>query len=447
MNQRDEFIKKHQVQFEEILKKFISIKSLSVTNEGIQTAIDFLVKLLKDLLHAQVEIIQTAGHPIIIANLSGQSKEHVLFYGHYDVMSAGDISLWKEDPFVLSKRSKRFFGRGVGDNKGQLLAQIFGMYTYLETHDSLPFNVTLFIEGEEEQGSPNLAPTVQKLAQNKLQSIDKVIVVDGSANPDGTNVIRLGNRGVFSFELVTKTGTHDNHSGSFGNIMANPVTLLLNYLSKIYDAQTGKVKLPHFYDGVVSPTDQEKIWIEKLPFDKTQIIDQAGIKQLSMDKETYYQKLMFEPTFNIFSIKSGYMGPGVKTSIPHVASLKVDCRLVGTQSIPVIEKDLLTVFKKEIATGNLTVNVLGKLPPEKIETTPEQIDWIYQAIKKATGKAYIEPVMPGSVPNYVWKDILKVPVFTIPYANSDEHNHDIDENLTIRNFYNGIRISYELLNQ
>lgn len=445
LNRRDQFIEDHSKNFEVLLKKLITIRSLSVTGEGIEDVVKFLTNLLKKLLHADIEVIPTKGHPIIIAKLTGTTKRNVLLYGHYDVMAAGDISKWQSDPFTLSKREGRFYGRGVGDNKGQLLAQILGVYSYLELHQTLPFNVTFFIEGEEEQGSPDLAAAVKELAQTKLKTVDAAIVVDGSANPDGTNVLRLGNRGVFAFELISKTGQHDNHSGSFGNIMTNPVTQLFNFLIRIYDVKTGQVKIPHFYDGILEPTAGEKEWIAKLPFNKDEIIAQAGINQLAMDKFTYYHKLMFEPTFNIFGIKGGYLQKGVKTSIPHEASLKVDCRLVDRQDISVIKENLLKVYQPEIASGQLQVSILGELPPEKTSATSEQIEWLYQAIKRATGKAYIEPVMPGSVPNYVWKNFLKVPVFTIPYANADERNHDIDENMTIKNFYNGIRISYEIL--
>lgn len=445
MDARDKFIVEHKDDFEEILKKLIALKSISATGEGIDETVQFLRNLLTKLLGAKVEIIPTAGNPVILANISGKENKNVLFYGHYDVMTPGDTIYWDSDPFELTKRNGHFYARGVGDNKGQLLAQILGMYTYLQIHHEFPFNVTLFIEGEEEQGSVNLEPTVKKIATTKLQKVDQVFVMDGAFNADGTHVLRLDNRGVFAFELSTTTGSHDNHSGNLGNIMDNPFVQLLKYLHKIYDFETGTVKLPHFYEGVEKPTEQEKVWIKQLPYDKESILQQSGIKHLDFDKETYYEKLMFEPTFNFFSVKSGYMEKGVKTIIPHQASLKVDCRLVGKQSITAIKQDLEKAFAKEIRAGDLELNYLGNIPPEHTEADLTEIEKIQQAIVKATGKAYIEPVMPGGVPNYVWKDNLHVPVFTIPYANYDEHNHDFNENLTEKAFYDGIKISYELL--
>lgn len=447
MDKRDKFITEHKSEFEDILKKFIALKSVSVTGVGIDETVKFLKELLIEKLKAQVEIIQTAGHPVILGKIKGDSPKNVLFYGHYDVMAPGDLSSWRFDPFTLTKADGRLFGRGVGDNKGQLLAQILGLYSYLEVHHSFPFNITLFIEGEEEQGSINLEPTLKQIAKTKLSQVDTAIVVDGAFGADGTHVLRMGNRGLFAFELVSQTGTHDNHSGNLGNIMRNPFVQLLQYLEKIYDYQTGEVKIPHFYDGVVEPTAQEQAWIDKLPYDKEKIQAQSGINSLIMDKATYYQNLMFKPTFNFLGVKSGYLEKGVKTIVPHQASVKIDCRLVGNQSIPAIKQGLEQIFAKELALGTLKLNYLGGVPAEHTQADPKQVDWIYQSIVQATGKAYIEPAMPGTVPNYVWKDILKVPVFTIPYANYDEHNHDFNENLTEKAFLDGIKISYELLNQ
>ncbi|MQS75451.1 M20/M25/M40 family metallo-hydrolase [Companilactobacillus halodurans] len=447
MSDRDLFILNHRADFEKFLEEFISLKSISATGEGIEETVEFLQSLLQDLLGAKVEIIKTEGNPIILASLKGKKSKNVLFYGHYDVMNPGDLSKWSSDPFKLTKSENRFFSRGVGDNKGQLMAQILGLYTYRCIHKEFPFDITLLIEGEEEQGSKNLRPTLKHIASTELSDIDMAVVVDGSFSADGTHVLRMGNRGLFAFELICETGSRDNHSGNLGNVMDNPFVQLLKYLDKIYDYKTGKVKLEHFYNGVEKPNVQEQSWINDLPYDKEKIQKQSGIKRLPLDKEAYYQNLMFKPTFNFLSVKSGYMDKGIKTIIPHQASIKVDCRLVGNQSISEIKNDLETVYCKELADGSLKLEYLGAIPPEHTIADKKQIAWISKAIQQGSGGVHIEPIMPGTVPNYVWKDILKVPVFTVPYANYDQHNHDINENLTQKAFFDGVRISYELLNQ
>ncbi|WP_125567383.1 M20/M25/M40 family metallo-hydrolase [Companilactobacillus insicii] len=444
MKSRDKFIDEHKNKFELLFKNLINLKGISETGEGIAETVAFLKDTLQRLLGAKVQIIETKGSPTILAEMSGQSSQTILFYGHYDVMTPGDIRTWKSDPFQLTKRDHRFFGRGAGDNKGQLLAQILGMYTYLQVNGSFPFNIKLLIEGEEEQGSKNLPITVKKLADKELQDVDTAIVIDGSFNQAG-HVLRLGNRGALGFEISVTTGNQDNHSGNLGNIMDNPVLILIELLNKMYDSEKQRVLIPHFYDDIQEPNSIEKKWMQDLPYDKAAISKQTGIKNLPVEKLDYYQKLMFEPTFNISGINSGYSGEGMKTIIPNHAVCKVDCRLVGHQNLKVIKSEIDKIIA-EFPNDVVKIRYLVQVPASKTNSDNKEIGPIVKSIKEATGSKLIEPVMPGTVPNFVWSDILKVPVFTIPYANFDQHNHAPNENLTEDAFYEGIKISYELIN-
>ncbi|MCT3308887.1 M20/M25/M40 family metallo-hydrolase [Lactiplantibacillus pentosus] len=441
---RDQFIDAHQSEFVQELATLVSFKSTSATGDDIEATVTYLNHWLHNNLKAKVEIISTAGNPIILATIAGRSSSTTLFYGHYDVMTPGDLDAWQQDPFVLTARHQRYYGRGAGDNKGQLMAQLLGIYTYLQLHQQLPFTVKLLIEGEEEQGSRNLASTVTHLAENQLQDVKTAIVVDGSMNPDGTHVLRLGNRGLLAFELDVTTGEHDNHSGNLGNVMPNAAMKLWQALEQLYDFQTQQVRIPGFYDGVDSPTTTEQQWLAQLPYDAKQVAQQSGLANLSLDKMAYYQALMFQPTFNINQMLAGDTGAGVKTIIPHRADAKIDCRLVGKQSAKRIYTAIQQLFADD---DQIQVQPLGMIPPAQTDAHAPQISWLTQAIQRATGQVSIEPVMPGTVPNYVWTDILKVPTFTIPYANYDQHNHDCNENIEQSAFLAGIRISYEILNQ
>lgn len=160
MISRDSFIEDNKAEFENLFKKLIGLKGVSATGEGINETIKLLQEKLKGL-GAHVEVIQTAGSPTILAEIKGQSDRTVLFYGHYDVMTPGIDADWDTDPFTLTKKDGRFYGRGAGDNKGQLLAQILGLYVYKKVNGSFPFNIKFLIEGEEEQGSKNLPFTVK----------------------------------------------------------------------------------------------------------------------------------------------------------------------------------------------------------------------------------------------------------------------------------------------
>lgn len=446
MNQRDHYINLHIKDFKRTLKKFIALKSISATGQDIQETVSFLSQLLKEYLSAKVKIFHTAGSPTLLAKISGQRKNNILFYGHYDVMDPGNLHDWQTDPFTLTEMHDRLYGRGVGDNKGQLLGQILGLYTYKQIHHSFPFNITFLIEGEEEQGSKHLEGTVKSLAANELADIDMAIVIDGSFNQSGQHVLRLGNRGVLGFEMTVTTGSQDNHSGNLGNIMQNPALILMKLINRLYDFKTQQVNIPGYYDQVSSPSQTERTWLKAMPFNRANIRSQTGIATIPSNKFDYYQRLMFKPTFNISGIYAGYTGQGMKTIIPHLAVVKIDCRLVAKQNMYRIQKEIERLIEPELSDGIVDLHYLVQIPPSKTSENDNHIAALAAAINAATGSVLIEPVMPGTVPNYVWTDILKVPVFTIPYANFDQRNHAPNENITVKAFTDGIRISYELLN-
>ncbi|GEL15401.1 M20/M25/M40 family metallo-hydrolase [Pediococcus cellicola] len=443
MDQDAEYINEHYLKFEQLLKQFVEIRSVSNTDDDMSACINFLKTTFEKFLHAKVTLIKTAGLPSLVAQISGKTDHTVLFYGHYDTMPGGDRELWKTDPFKLTLKNARYFGRGVGDNKGQLMAQILGIYTYIQLHGTLPFNVTFLVEGEEERGSVNLKTTVSNLHETLLKQVELAVVVDGSINQNGEHVIRLGNRGLFGFELTTKTGENDNHSGNAGNIMTSAAIKLVTVLKKLYDFDEQRVLIPDFYQGVPQGKEIKTDLLEALPYDRKQISSQMGLKTIP-DKMEFYQRLMYQPTFNIAGINGGYTGKGLKTVIPHQANVKIDCRLVGNQNIETIREGLETVLATEIQSGRVSINYLGAIPPSTSDLSKSLIDTFAAIIKKATGSVVIEPVMAGTVPNYVWTEVLKVPVVTIPYANYDQHNHAPNENMTKKDFMDGIKISYEL---
>ncbi|WP_057829761.1 M20/M25/M40 family metallo-hydrolase [Liquorilactobacillus cacaonum] len=440
-----DFIEEHMKEFEKLLAKIISFKSEKGLRKEQNAIISFLTDLLTGMLDADVKVIDTKGAPIIIAKIKGESLATKLFYGHYDVMPAGSIDDWQSSPFTLEKRKGRFWGRGTGDNKGQLMAVIFGLYMYKKTHPTFPFNIQLVIEGEEEQGSTHLPGTIAQLLDDLLVDVDSAFVFDGSINQQAQHVLRLGNRGALGFEMVTHTALRDNHSGNMGNIMENAALSLLSVVNKMYDEIQSKVLIPGFYDGIREPNKQEITWLSKLPYDYKLIEKQTGVKKLPINSQDYYHKLMYEPTFNISGIEAGYTKKGMKTIIPHRASLKVDCRIVKNQNIKNIKAEIEKMFAQKIKSKELEIKYLVEIPASFTSSEAPDINRICKALEEIDGVALVEPVMPGTVPNYIWTDILQVPTYTIPLANFDQANHAPNENLTLIAFRTGIMLVNKII--
>lgn len=432
------FIQEHISEFEQLLAKLIHYADFSETGEQIKETADFIKHLLKKALDAQVEVHQTEGSPVIIATLSPGKQLTYLFYGHYDVQTPGNLNNWSTDPFKLTKKKDRFYGRGVGDNKGQLIAQICGLYVYKKLNGDLPFTVKLFIEGEEESGSPHLKTTVQELKHTSLNDVQAAFVIDGSFSQSGQHVLRLGNRGILAFRLSTKTSDQDLHSGNFGNVSRNAAEKLIAIINKLIDPQTQRPRVPALQKNIRPMTKKERAWINKLPAPKN--IPSA----LYRSKEDYYRRLMFQPTLTVNGLTSGYQGSKVKTIIPGSATAVFDIRLVVDQNYEDVRDDIEKILQKDLKYGQVKLKWLVGLNPTKVDSSNSLVNPIYQAIKTATGDCLIEPSMPGSVPNDVWAKTLGVPVFTIPYANYDQHNHAPNENLLVSAFTDGIKITVEI---
>src|SRR5699024_11950591 len=136
----------------------------------------------------------------------------MLIYGHYDVQPPGPPEACDSPPLEPAVRDGRVYARGAEDNKGQIMAQIRAVKTYIEAEGSLPINLKFVIEGEEETGSPNLPAFVEK-NREKLAT-DLVYTSDGPMLADGHPVVLLGVRGLLCVELIAEGTKFDNHSGN-----------------------------------------------------------------------------------------------------------------------------------------------------------------------------------------------------------------------------------------
>src|SRR6187399_1446352 len=165
-NATDTFIHDSQDRFLEELKTFLRIPSISTLPEhraDIDSAAHFVADSLGTAGLENVEIIPTAGHPLVYADwMHAPGKPTVLCYGHYDVQPPDPLELWISPPFEPTIRDGRIYARGIGDNKGQHFAQLLAIESHLAVHGALPCNVIVLLEGEEEIGSPQIASFVKE---------------------------------------------------------------------------------------------------------------------------------------------------------------------------------------------------------------------------------------------------------------------------------------------
>jgi acetylornithine deacetylase/succinyl-diaminopimelate desuccinylase-like protein len=436
------YIDSHRIEALETLQRLVRQPSISAQDIGVKECARLLAGIMRDA-GISTEVIQTPTQPIVCGELLRDPRAYTLLcYGHYDVQPPEPLDRWRTPPFVPTVRDGRLYGRGTGDNKGQLICHVLAAQAWLETAGAPPINLRFVFEGEEESGSRSLGGFVAE-HRARLAS-DLVYVSDGGLHPSGRPTISLGNRGILGITLVAQGADRDNHSGNKGGVAPNPVWMLVHVLSTMVDA-AGRVRIEGFYDHVRRIGRMEQELLARMDFDPVAFGATMGLPALTLDGPTYWKRIMLEPYVNISGIASGYVGPGSKTIIPAVAECRMDFRLVVDQKT----QDIFEKVRSHVARVDPRVRVLarGFGTMEASRTSPDHpaVAVISRAIEACRG---VEPLIVlssgGSLPNAVWPDVLGTDHLDVPYANADENNHGPNENLSLDRFYDGIHVSAQV---
>ncbi|GAA0371561.1 M20/M25/M40 family metallo-hydrolase [Alkalibacterium iburiense] len=420
-----------------ILFSLLRQPSISTQNRGVRECASLLCSIMEDS-GIDTKIMETKGHPVVYGEvIHPDNTLTVLFYGHYDVQPPEPLDLWKSDPFEPTIRDKKIYARGVGDNKGQLIAHVLAVGTLLKELGSLPVNVKFLFEGEEEMGSVNLASFVEE--NKELLQADLAYTADGPMEGEDQPSVTLGNRGILYSEIRGYGANRDNHSGNKGNIAPDPALASIHLIRSMIN-EKGEVLIKDFYSDIWPPTEEELAHLSTLPYHPDKTAKVIGMPTLNMSKEEYYTNLCFKPTFTIAGIESGYTGEGTKTIIPSHATVKLDIRLAPGQDPELI----YSLLKEHVAhfpsDCQFTIEKLSAVKPSKTSLHHPLVQEVIEAVHIAYDKKpVVLPALGGTGPMYVFTDILNIPSVTVPYANVDEDNHAPNENMGLKEFFNGIR--------
>ncbi len=327
-----QYAESNRDRFENDLGDFVGIPSVSADSRNaadMDRAAAWIAEQLWQIGFSTA-MIPTSGFPLVYAESPPVKGAPVcLVYGHYDVQPADPLDEWTTPPFTPTWCDGHLYGRGVSDDKGQILSHVKSAEAWMQTAGRLPVNLKFLIEGEEEVGSCGLAGFLENNA-DKL-ACNYLIVSDGSQFAPGIPAITYGLRGVMYFELRLHGPRRDLHSGSFGGCVANPANVLADLLAGLKDAN-GRIRLPGFYDDVLPITEQERCGIAALPFDETRFLDDLGMDGGSGEEGyTLLERRWARPTFDVCGLWGGYQGEGRKTVLPASAGAKFSFRLVSRQ--------------------------------------------------------------------------------------------------------------------
>jgi acetylornithine deacetylase/succinyl-diaminopimelate desuccinylase-like protein len=425
----------------ETLRQLVSQPSISTRNEGVHETAMILQEIM-ETAGISSRLLPTGGQPAIYGEIAGpRGAPTVLFYGHYDVQPPEPLELWHTPPFEPDIRDGRIYGRGVADNKGQHLCHIWAVRAWRGAAGELPVTVKFLIEGEEETGSPHLADLVRD--RRDLLHADLVYTSDGGMHPSGRPAVYFSVRGLLYVEVEIRGASADAHSGNKGNLLPQPAWELVDLLHSLRGSD-GRAVFPGFYDSVRPPTTAEEAMLREIPFDREVFLAEHGLDESPIsDGADYHRRLTFGPTFNISGLASGHTGQGIKTIIPARAVAKIDFRLVADQDPDTV----FEAFACAIAERNPRAEVrrLGATPPSLTDPSLPISETVVGAVRNSWKVKPVVSGLGGTLPDYVFTQILGVPSVIVPYANHDEHNHAPNENLRLDCFFSGIRTTLYVL--
>ena len=442
MKEINQYIEEHKERFLEELFGLIRIPSISSLSENrpeMYRAAEYWEKILKEAGADRAEIFETPGNPVVFAEkIIDPDKPTILIYAHMDVMPVDPLDQWKSDPFEPVILDGRIWARGANDDKGQSFMHAKA-FEYLVRSNSLKCNVKFLIEGEEEVGSPNLAPFCT--AHNEMLKADIILVSDTGMIARDIPSITVGLRGLAYWQVEVTGPDRDLHSGIFGGAVANPVNELCKMIAQITNADH-QITVPGFYDDVMEVTQEERSMLGKAPFNETAYCSSLGIN--AVQGEVGYstmERTGIRPSFDVCGIWGGYSGVGAKTILPSKACAKISARLVLNQDHQKISVLLKEYFESIAAEGvKVKVNYLhggqGYVCPIDLPA--------YRAAEAAYVDVFSTVPVPvrsgGSIPIIsAFEEILGIKTILMGFGLESDAIHSPNENFYLENFFNGIR--------
>jgi acetylornithine deacetylase/succinyl-diaminopimelate desuccinylase-like protein len=428
--------------------RFASVSTNPLNKEEVRGCAQWLQELISGW-GLEAQLYETPGHPILVAkNQHVPGLQTVLLYGHYDVQPAEPLEEWKTPPFEPTILGDRMYCRGATDNKGQFMAHLCGIKKTLDEEGKLPVNLVLLIEGEEEIGSPNLKPFLEKMkAELKC---DLVAISDTGMVAPGMGTLTYGLRGIACLEIKVKGPTIDLHSGIFGGAVPNSITELVRLLACLHDEE-GHVQVPGFYDDVEPLKDWEVQAWSLLPDDTQEMLDLTGVKELKGEAGYSHRAHRWaRPTAELNGIGGGYQGEGSKTVIAKEAFAKLSFRLVPEQK-PDEVSAAVRRFLEERAHPSVRVEVkLGHTGAAYLSDPFSEYGKAAQAALKLTFAGHEIALIRegGSIPIVqAFKEVLDADSLLLGLALPDAQCHAPNENFPLENFKKGIELNQFLFKQ
>ncbi len=415
--------------------------------------------------------------PVVLGELpSPGAARTVVFYAHYDGQPV-DAAAWKSAPWDPVLRDgpvegagrdipwnplpaplppeARLYGRSAGDDKAAIIGFVAALDALKAIGRRPSVNLKFFLEGEEEAGSPHLAEVLRENAP--ALAADAWIFCDGPVHQSRRMMVFFGARGILDLEMTVYGPTKSLHSGHYGNWAPNPIALLADLLASLRDPE-GRITIPGFSDDVRPLSAAERRAVAEMPEVESELKRELGLGRA--ETSAPLAEAILAPALNLRGIEGGQVGDKAANAIPTRARASIDFRLVPDQTPEGVRRRVEDfVAKKGFTIVRDEPDLASRLAHAKLVRmswgtgypalrTPMDAPFsraVVKIVEQASGGPVVRPPSLGaSLPMYVFGEVLRVPVIGVPIANHDDNQHAADENLRLRNLWDGIVVYAEL---
>jgi acetylornithine deacetylase/succinyl-diaminopimelate desuccinylase-like protein len=421
------------------LFRLVSQPSISAQRLGFDKA-PALVKDIFESVGMNTDIVPVPndGLPSVYGTAQGERTDRtLLLYTHYDVQPVDPLDLWKSDPFKPERRGDRLYGRGMSDDKGNIIARIAAIRAFNEVRGGLPCNLKFFAEGEEESGSINLPDLIEQRGQDF--AADACIWEGGGRDTNNDPFMYLGLKGVLTVELSIKRLSVDAHS-SLATVLPSAAWRLLDALQTI-KGDGDRVLIDGFYDDVTPLSDTEEAAIAALPDETEELRQIYGVRDFvnEVSGDALVRKKYLTPTANIAGLTSGYQGAGFKTVLPASASAKMDFRLVPEMR----PNDIFNKLRRHLdrhGFSDIELTLIGGVNPYRTSMDAPWVKLVAETAEEIYGrKPVMTPNMAGTGPMYDFGKTIGMPIATSGIDHPAHNIHAPNENITIDDFLLGAK--------
>ena len=414
------YIDEHQTDHLSNLQRWVKQRSISAQNDGITQMAELLRDDLAAIGFTETQLVPTSGHPGVWGFYDAGAEMTLMVYMMYDVQPVNPED-WESPPFegnlVEREYGKVMMGRGATNQKGPERALLNAINSIIKVKGTLPVNLMILAEGEEELGSPNY-PELVDAFEARLQTADGVLFPFNSQDLDGNLNLLLGVKGIIYWELESTGGDWGGPSkseihGSFKAVVDSPAQRLIAAIASMTSDDGNTIKIDGYYDDVRPPTVEESMLINAMAKDWTgdSWKQGFGLSQFihGLEGEDALMRYLYDVTLNVDGIWSGYTGEGVKTILPHTATAKMDSRL----PMGVDPERQLALIRKHLDKHGFTDITIRKLSAYPAAQTSIDAPLVQAAMGVFNKWATVESVMPrigGSAPFYQFTERLGLPM-------------------------------------